>query len=111
MVGGASAARAGIGRAKRTGGASGQDIDFAVGFAGGAADAAEPERVGTRGMGGDDALAALRSGTDGGADGDLCAGVSDRRVKALTEEPCGHECSASAFRDINRKPKRSYRVS
>jgi hypothetical protein len=49
------------------------------------------------------ALSALGAGAGGGAGGDVRAGVSTRKVKAITEELCGHSFSASSISAINQR--------
>jgi putative transposase len=49
------------------------------------------------------ALSAVREGARGGARRDVREGVSTRKVKAITEELCGHSFSAAAISAINVK--------
>ena len=48
-------------------------------------------------------LPALRAGAGGDAGRDVRAGRLDRKVKAITEELCGHAFSASAISAINKR--------
>ena len=45
----------------------------------------------------------VRNGAGGGAGGDVRAGVSTGKVKAITEELCGHSFSASSISAINKR--------
>jgi hypothetical protein len=45
----------------------------------------------------------VRSGAGGGAGGDVLAGVSTRKAKAINEELCSQSFSASSISDMNQR--------